>query len=74
MQMLSRRMFTESIKAGGYLLVVAAPIALVLLLDGPLGLGTMTALFDFMLRLYILAAVILYVIFRSQIGRRLQRR
>lgn len=71
---LAARLFLHSLLAGLLLLVVAAPIALVLAADRPLGLGAMAALFDWPARLQLAGLALTYALVRYLIVRRLRPR
>ncbi len=74
MQLLSRRLFLASARAGLLLALVALPIGAMLVLDQFVDLGVRAALFDWRKRLGIVMICLTYAILRWQIGRRLQPR
>lgn len=71
-QILSRRMFIASVRAGLLLALVAAPIGLALYLDTLVPLGVRHAFLDWRERLLLLLLCVSYAILRWQIRRRLR--
>lgn len=69
-RILAGRMMASSLTAGAILVLVIAPVALLLLVDGTVPLGVRAAFFDRQARLLILVVSLIYVLARWRIGRR----
>jgi hypothetical protein len=67
---LSGRMLARSLRAGGLLFLVVAPILAVLAADSAFGLGAVEALLDWRMRLVLLLLSLAYAALRFQLGRR----
>lgn len=71
-QILARRMFIASVRAGLLLALVAAPIGLAFYLDTLFPLGVRHAFLDWRERLLLLLVCVSYAILRWQVRRRLR--